>query len=264
MSTVPDHSRASSYLQETAFCDVTNEDIARLASRLGSDCRSASSYAVACFYQVRDQIEYTAGIHPHKASDTLNAGYGSCSNKANLFVALLRAKGIPAGFYVMRVDARLFFGPVCPPRITQHMGAHSVHIYAGATLRQQWIRCDKSVDLPLCRSSAHLNSPSIPVEFNGVTDARLRIVPEHIHSDSGEPLASIDEFLRKKPKIATVIPATFNAFIHFARIEASPTHTVEQFHAAFFSWFEKARPSLYHDFLEFEEIQTQRRHHAPV
>jgi len=41
---------------------------------------------------------HRVGIYSDKSSDTLRRGYGSCSNKANVLVSILRALQVPAGW----------------------------------------------------------------------------------------------------------------------------------------------------------------------
>jgi transglutaminase-like putative cysteine protease len=76
---------------------------------------------VSLFYWVRDNIEYELGLKSDTASSTLLRGSGSCINKANLVVALLRALGIPAGFHIMTVKTRAYFSCLCTPCFNKFM-----------------------------------------------------------------------------------------------------------------------------------------------
>merc|ERR1711862_224032 len=66
-------------------------------------------WAKKAFLYVQNSIIYNVGIYNHMASDTIRFGYGSCSNKANVLVALLRAMNIPAGYGMCQVDATDYF-----------------------------------------------------------------------------------------------------------------------------------------------------------
>ncbi|MDQ3357003.1 MAG: transglutaminase-like domain-containing protein [Actinomycetota bacterium] len=68
---------------------------------------------------VRDEIPYAFGPWGVRASQTLAQGTGTCTNKANLLVALLRAAGIGAAYGVLRVDTQHYFGPIGPDFLTR-------------------------------------------------------------------------------------------------------------------------------------------------
>ena len=105
------------FLIKTEYCDFENEKIKKLAEELIKGCVSEKEKAVALFYWVRDNILYRVGLWNRKASETLAEGKGVCTSKANLLVALLRAVGIPAGYGVMRVKGREYFGQIVPNRL---------------------------------------------------------------------------------------------------------------------------------------------------
>jgi transglutaminase-like putative cysteine protease len=72
----------SPYLEETRFCDTGHPEIEKI---------DKSEYSVRAFYRVRDNTRYYVGQISETASETLARRRGSCTNKANLLVALLRA-----------------------------------------------------------------------------------------------------------------------------------------------------------------------------
>jgi hypothetical protein len=240
-------SARKTFLGETHYCNYRSNAVEDIAALLHSSSNSLSDYAVSCYYWVRDEIKYTVGLYPHTASQTLERKHGSCTNKANLFVALLRARGIPGGFHLMRVDSSRYFGPICPPSIVQFMGSDSAHIYSCLWL-DRWIKCDNTDDIALSRGACHLNPPAQPVEFNGKDDARLNIDCAHVHSDSIEPFNSVDDFLEKKARIPEVVPAIFNAFGDFVRAEGEQLNSPEEFHEQFFPWLLEIDPTISHEF----------------
>ena len=86
------------YLTSSKFTDVTSKNIQVAARNITRDCESEADIARKIFYWVRDHATYKLGIFSHTASETLENAFGSCTNKANLFVSLCRAAGVPAGF----------------------------------------------------------------------------------------------------------------------------------------------------------------------
>ncbi len=105
------------FLQETEYCDFSHPKIQRLAHKIGDKYDNPKDKAVALFYWVRDNILYRVGMWNKKASETLAETEGTCTNNANLFVALLRANYIPAGFGVMKVYGQKYFGPIAIPML---------------------------------------------------------------------------------------------------------------------------------------------------
>jgi transglutaminase-like putative cysteine protease len=98
--------------------------------------------AAAIFAFVR-QIPYRIGFWQVKASRTLELGFGMCTTKSNLQVALLRASGIEAEFGEVRCDAGSM-DPILPSGY-RHLGRrkqHIKHYFAVARLGGRWIPMD--------------------------------------------------------------------------------------------------------------------------
>lgn len=89
-------------LAATAFVDHEAAAIRELADSLAPSGADAADYARAAFEHVRDEIPHTAGtgrqVVTARASVVLAEKTGICHAKANLLSALLRARGVPAGF----------------------------------------------------------------------------------------------------------------------------------------------------------------------
>jgi transglutaminase-like putative cysteine protease len=89
-------------LAATVYVDHDAPTIRRLAGTLASPDADAADYARAAFEYVRDEIPHTAGtgrqVVTAGASVVLAEKTGICHAKANLLSALLRARGVPAGF----------------------------------------------------------------------------------------------------------------------------------------------------------------------
>ena len=102
------------FLKETEYCDWSNSEIKSAAEKIIVNLTEPKEKTVALFYWVRDNIYYRVGLWNRKASETLAERKGTCTNSANLFIAFNRAIGIPAGYYVMKVNGREYFGPIVP------------------------------------------------------------------------------------------------------------------------------------------------------
>src|SRR3989338_8344778 len=108
------------YLEETAMVDFSNEEIRETATRLAEGETNALVVAVKIADWVQNNIEYnlttiTAGA-AQSASWTLDNKYGVCDEITNLYIALLRAVGIPARFSVgiSYTNSELFSNPWTP------------------------------------------------------------------------------------------------------------------------------------------------------
>lgn len=180
--------------------------------------------AIMAFHFAQNSIRYCVGIYHHKASETIRLGYGSCSNKANVLVALLRAMNIPAGYGMCQVDAREYFlwptaefeqSSVFAAYKRQYFGEFSTrsrHFYAWLRFPTEedlnpvttWLCCDPSDDLPLSYGGQHAIRCLRPVRFDGRANATLHLNPAHVPQPSTYPgttiLASIDDYLRRQRK----------------------------------------------------------------
>jgi transglutaminase-like putative cysteine protease len=104
--------------------------------------KDAWETAAAIFAFVR-QIPYRIGFWQVKASRTLELGFGMCTTKSNLQVALLRASGIEAEFGEVLCDAGSM-DPILPTGY-RHLGRrkrHIKHYFAVARLGGRWIPMD--------------------------------------------------------------------------------------------------------------------------
>jgi transglutaminase-like putative cysteine protease len=84
------------HLEVTRYCDWRHSAVlAALVGVLDGDEPDRGT-AIKLFRFVRDEILYEFGPWGVTASETLERRGGTCTNKANARVALLRAAGIPA------------------------------------------------------------------------------------------------------------------------------------------------------------------------
>lgn len=242
-----------SFSLPTACCDSENRTIATAVRNILKGCaEDEAEVAKRLFYWVRDNIQYTLGLQADSASTTLQKNKGSCSNKANLLAALLRSVGIPAGFHLMEVKTKLYFGPLAVNRVSKFVSDKSLHAHNSIFLRGKWVSVDCSDDIRLSQSLRHLTVPATPVWFDGVRDALLHIDPSHIISKTSSPLASIDHVLAKKVRLPSEIVAFLNTYLDYLRRSCIVAASVEEAESNFFEWFREMHPAEYKAFLRHE------------
>ena len=95
------------YLIETEEVDYRHLSIKEKASELFSSSRSEEQFVKRAYEFVRDQIDHSWDIQSSRitcnASEVLYFKEGICYAKSNLLCALLRSKGVPAGFCYQRL-----------------------------------------------------------------------------------------------------------------------------------------------------------------
>lgn len=99
----------SPYLRPTEVIDWQHLAILQQAAQLASHTSNDPlATAAACFEWVRDEIRHSRDFEMNpvtwRASDVLRHRTGYCYAKSHLLAALLRAKGIPAGFCYQRLS----------------------------------------------------------------------------------------------------------------------------------------------------------------
>lgn len=137
------------FLKSSAFCDCDDAEVKSAAKELTKGAKSDREKAVRIFYFVRDKLRFA---YPSlgKASDTLRRGYGTCSSKANVQVALLRSVGIPARFRLQLTEARLLFeDKVLPPFIDKEFSGEVTHYLAEVYIDGKWLMADATFDKEL-------------------------------------------------------------------------------------------------------------------
>ena len=227
------------FLQETKFCDFSDKDIQSLAKKIAKGCKNDREVAVSAFYWVRDNILYRVGNWQKKASETLLEKEGTCTNKANLLVALLRANNIPAGYGVMKVRGQDYMGIVIIPMLRSSISKKSTHIFCSVNISGKWINVDPSADKQLSINTSYFNEQSRLVEWNGEADAMEKINPEHIIK-SDYPIANIDEIMRKKPHNARgAILKVGNLYIDFLRNNTKKIESINELEELFKKWLKK-------------------------
>lgn len=236
--------RVGPFLDVSAACDWQHPTIRHLAAQLTQGCATETERATRLFHWVRDEITFQVGDWQYIASATLAVRRGTCSNKANLLVALARATGIPAGFHVMRVDGKRYLGPIVPPTLRKFIAARSIHVYATLQVEGHWLRCDPSDDRRFAENTAHLNPQSRLVAWDGQHDAVVQLDPAHVYEDQG-PLVSIDHLLTTPRRVPAVVVRMGNLYIHFLREHGHQFRSHAALERAFRVWLRTRAPGLY-------------------
>jgi transglutaminase-like putative cysteine protease len=138
------------YLGPSGLCDFDRSPaITRKALELVAGCRNRQQKFESIFRYVKE-LPYGLEDWDLKASDTLNKGWGMCSGKTNLLVALLRAASIPARYRIYRIKAdsalwsRLAEGSGKTGRMNE-LGEERDHVDCEAWLGK-WVDCDPGRD----------------------------------------------------------------------------------------------------------------------
>ena len=137
MNISPFTDNLEAYLKEDDVIDFGNEDIVKLADLLSQNTNSEIEYIKAAYEFVRDKISHSADINEDiitcSASEVLKEGHGICFAKSHLLAALLRCKGIPAGFCYQK----LILDDETAPVLIYH-GLNGVYLEK----HKKWIRLD--------------------------------------------------------------------------------------------------------------------------
>lgn len=96
------------YLKETELLDYKSPAIKNLVARRGWAKMRAKEQILSIYNYVRDEIRFGFNIQDAiPASRVLSDGYGQCNTKSVLFMALLRAVGLPCRIHGFTVKKEL-------------------------------------------------------------------------------------------------------------------------------------------------------------
>lgn len=184
------HDKFKQFLEPSAFCDCDNADIKNATKKLAKISETDREAAVQIFYFVRDKLKF-AYSSLGKASNTLKRGYGTCSSKANVQVALLRSIGIPARFRLQLIDARvLFWDKVPPPLRDEEFSGEVTHYLTEVYMDGKWLKADATFDKEL--------DPKRAREWDGRGDACILDAEEVIKELGTE--VNIDRVFESREK----------------------------------------------------------------
>lgn len=96
------------FLQSTKMLDYENENIQKLIQKKGWNKMPEFERIKAIYNYIRDDILFGYNTDDSiPASKVLKDGYGQCNTKGTLFMALLRACGIPCRVHGFTIDKEL-------------------------------------------------------------------------------------------------------------------------------------------------------------
>ena len=100
--------KIENYLSSTRMLDYENSSIQKLIEKRGWKFLPPFEQIKAIYNFVRDEILFGYNIDDNiPASKVLKDGYGQCNTKGSLFMALLRACGIPCRVHGFTIDKKL-------------------------------------------------------------------------------------------------------------------------------------------------------------
>lgn len=182
------------FLKPTKYCDIDSKEICDFVKTI----KSEKPFEVVSFIFnfVREKIKYRFDYPCVSASKTLIKKSGTCFNKANLQIALLRKAGIPAGYNVYLVKKEIL-KPILPDDIFSMVNDLTIHVFTKVFIDNRWVGLDATVDIELfsCfyRNSGIWSHP----EWDGKNDILLD--KEFVVEDQGL-YANIDLYLSKPPR----------------------------------------------------------------
>lgn len=157
----------SKYLREDVVFNFTHPAVRQFKEKHAQGT-NARAIAVSLYYAVRDEILYDPfeirfDASELAASRVLERRRGHCVDKANLFIAVCRAVGIPARLGLARVQNHMGTARL---EVVLRTAVLNPHGFAEVYLADAWVKCTPAFNKSLCEK---LNVA--PLEFNGVEDS---------------------------------------------------------------------------------------------
>ncbi|MCM8764884.1 MAG: transglutaminase family protein [Candidatus Omnitrophica bacterium] len=196
------------FLMPTRYCDIGSKEINDFVKELGY--RPKIETVSTIFNFVRDRIKYRFDYPSTTASKTLTKKAGTCFNKANLEIALLRKAGIPAGYGIYLVRKEIL-KLILPEDIFSMVNDPTVHVFAKVFMGSKWIGLDATVDIELFNCFYQDSDIWTHDPWDGKTDILLK--EDFVVEDQGL-YANIDLYLSQPPRLWTdSLIEKVNAFI---------------------------------------------------
>lgn len=129
------------FLKETKYLNFNDPKINELVIGLTKYSQNDKEKALAIHDYVRDHIlfGFNKKFYDMTASEVFEAKRGFCNNKSTLFVAMLRAAGIPSRIVFVDIDKKILNGIVDPR--TDFVD----HTYSEVYLNGKWIKLDSYI-----------------------------------------------------------------------------------------------------------------------
>ncbi|MEM9381077.1 MAG: transglutaminase-like domain-containing protein [Planctomycetota bacterium] len=148
--TMVETSPPDAFLAPTDVIDADHPRIVALAEQLTAGAVDDRERAVRVHDFVRDEVRF--GFQPEfyavRASEVLSAGVGYCNTKSSLFIALLRAAGVPARPHFVEIDAGIL------RRLVDPGTAYVDHSFTEVWLDGRWVRTDSYIVDPALSAAA--------------------------------------------------------------------------------------------------------------
>ncbi|MFX1327279.1 MAG: transglutaminase family protein [Promethearchaeota archaeon] len=194
------------YLKATKFCDCDNQEIIAKAKELTKNDKTPKEMTLSIFNFVRDQITFIM-CETDKASETLKKGFGQCSTKTNLQVALLRVVNIPARYHIASLLKECLKGIVSESLYKLFPDEISHHLWCECYLSDRWIACDTLFDVALAegiyKKSIHTKEDIPTIDWDGEHD--LNTMTKWMIEDKGT-LPSLDDLFIEAQRESDEVP----------------------------------------------------------
>jgi len=186
-------------LAATHYVDHHHPAIRTVVASLGPPDAQPDDYARAVFEFVRDQVPHTSDtgrqVVTVTASQVLAERTGICHARSNLLAALLRARGIPAGFGFQHLTLS-----------DDESEGYCLHAFVMVRLGDRWVPLDPRAGTPF-----DLESPRLPIacrdEFDEYVLPGIWAEPDAGTMSVLEQSTCLDDALAKLPDRPTVAPA---------------------------------------------------------
>lgn len=164
------------YLRPSGLCDFDrSHEIREKALALAAGCRNRQERFYRIFAFVKE-LPYGLEDWDLRASEILRKGWGMCSGKTNLLVAMLRSVGIPARYRIYRIKADMgLWGELGEEtgtaRQINDLGEERDHVDCEVWMGK-WIECDPGRDTLMEQGMLKLGGT---LERRKVTDTQGKV-----------------------------------------------------------------------------------------
>lgn len=126
------------YLQETRMLNFNHDQIQKLIKEKGWSTDDDFQRILKIYNFIRDEIAFGYNTDDTiSASEVLKDGYGQCNTKGTLFMALLRAVGIPCRMHGFTIDNKLQKGAMTG--IVYKLAPQSIiHSWVEVQYKERW------------------------------------------------------------------------------------------------------------------------------
>ncbi|QIQ21393.1 transglutaminase-like domain-containing protein [Zophobihabitans entericus] len=144
------------YLKPTQFLDFNNPAIQQLINDRHWRSLNQKEQILQVYNFVRDEIKFGFNVNDTlSASVILQEGIGQCNTKTILFMAILRALGIPCRLHGFTIDKKLQSG-IMNGDVYNAMPDEIVHTWAEVYFNDRWYKMEGLIlDVPYLTGLQH-------------------------------------------------------------------------------------------------------------